>query len=98
MSRSGGILATSILALSAVIIFIVLRFITRIWLVKRVGWDDWCIVFAGVRFLYFERLRCVVLSTPSSVTLLAWALSLFRSDTGLGGQPIILLSISFKSS
>ncbi|KAL8719662.1 MAG: hypothetical protein Q9225_003359 [Loekoesia sp. 1 TL-2023] len=45
--RSGGILATSILALVLVLIFIALRFATRIWLVKRVGWDDWCIVFAG---------------------------------------------------
>ncbi|KAF6231633.1 hypothetical protein HO173_010165 [Letharia columbiana] len=45
--RSGGLLGTSILALSSVLIFIGLRFATRIWLVKRVGWDDWCIVFAG---------------------------------------------------
>lgn len=49
VSKAGGILATSILALSLVLIFIALRFATRIWLVKRVGWDDWCIVFAGVR-------------------------------------------------
>lgn len=49
--RSGGILATSILALTLVLIFIALRFATRIWLVKRVGWDDWCIVFAGVRIV-----------------------------------------------
>ena len=46
--RSGGLLATSVLVLSCVLIFIALRFATRIWLVKRVGWDDWCIVFAGV--------------------------------------------------
>lgn len=46
--RSGGILATSILALTVVIVFISLRFVTRIFLVKRVGWEDWCIVFAGV--------------------------------------------------
>ncbi|KAL8956783.1 MAG: hypothetical protein Q9193_005785 [Seirophora villosa] len=48
VDRSGGILATSILALTLVIIFIALRFATRIWLVKRLGWDDWCIVFAGL--------------------------------------------------
>ena len=47
-NRSGGVLATSILALSSVMILIALRFTTRIWLVKKVGWDDWCIVFAGV--------------------------------------------------
>ena len=46
--RSGGVLATSILALTVVVLVIVLRFITRIWLVKKVGWDDWCIIFAGV--------------------------------------------------
>lgn len=45
--RSGGILATAILALVLVLVLIALRFATRIWLVKRVGWDDWCIVFAG---------------------------------------------------
>ena len=38
--RSGGLLVTSILALSVVLIIIALRFATRIWLVKRVGWDD----------------------------------------------------------
>lgn len=48
VNRSGGIFGTSILALALVLIFIALRFVTRIWLVKRVGWDDWCIVFAGV--------------------------------------------------
>lgn len=50
VDRSGGILATSVLALSLVVIFISLRFATRIWLVKRVGWDDWCILFAGIRY------------------------------------------------
>lgn len=53
--RSGGLLGTSILALSSVLIFIGLRFATRIWLVKRVGWDDWCIVFAGVSLLLREQ-------------------------------------------
>lgn len=48
VDRSGGLLATSILALTLVLIVIALRFATRIWLVKRVGWDDWCIIFAGV--------------------------------------------------
>lgn len=50
VNKSGGILGTSILALALVLIFIALRFVARIWLVKRVGWDDWCIVFAGVGF------------------------------------------------
>ncbi|KAG8526353.1 uncharacterized protein KY384_000346 [Bacidia gigantensis] len=45
--RSGGVLATSILALTIVVLMITLRFITRIWIVKKVGWDDWCIMFAG---------------------------------------------------
>ena len=53
--RSSGILATALLALVIVIIFITLRFVTRIWLVKRVGWDDWCIVFAGVSPLIYEK-------------------------------------------
>ena len=46
--RSGGLLATSVLALSCVLNLIALRFATRIWLVMGVGWYDWCIVFAGV--------------------------------------------------
>ena len=46
---SGGLLATTILATVLTIIFVGLRFATRIWIVKRVGWDDWCILFACVR-------------------------------------------------
>ena len=71
--RSGGLLATSILALSSVLIIIALRFVTRIWLVKRVGWDDWCIVFAGVSLLLRERTDRRLLSNFSLVISSAWA-------------------------
>ena len=71
--RSGGLLATSILALSSVLIFIALRFATRIWLVKRVGWDDWCIVFAGVCLLLHKQSGRRLLRSPSLVISSAWA-------------------------
>lgn len=45
---SGGILATTILVTVSSIIIVGLRFATRIWIVKRVGLDDWCILFACV--------------------------------------------------
>lgn len=46
---SGGLLATTILVTVLCVILIALRFVIRICIVKRVGWDDWCILFAGVR-------------------------------------------------
>ena len=32
-------------------VLVTLRFVIRIWIVKRVGWDDWCILFAWVTTL-----------------------------------------------
>lgn len=43
---SGGILATTILVTVIAIVLLILRLATRIWIVKRVGWDDWTILFA----------------------------------------------------
>lgn len=45
-NASAGLLATTLLMTILSIIFVTLRFATRIWIVKRVGWDDWCILFA----------------------------------------------------
>ena len=47
-NASAGILATTILVTVLSIILVSLRFATRIWVVKRVGWDDWTILFACV--------------------------------------------------
>ena len=46
---SGGLLATTILVTTLSIIIVGARFATRIWVVKRIGWDDWTILFACVR-------------------------------------------------
>ena len=43
---SGGLLGTTILVTVISIVIVALRFATRIWIVKRVGWDDWTILFA----------------------------------------------------
>ena len=43
---SGGLLATTILVTVISVVLVALRFATRIWIVKRVGWDDWTILFA----------------------------------------------------
>ena len=48
-NASAGLLATTILVTVLCIILVSLRFATRIWVVKRVGWDDWTILFACVR-------------------------------------------------
>ena len=47
-NASAGIVATAILLFVLCIILVALRFMTRIWIVKRVGLDDWCIFFAMV--------------------------------------------------
>ncbi len=49
MDALGGLLATTILVTVLCVILIALRFAIRICIVKRVGCDDWCILFAGVR-------------------------------------------------
>ena len=43
------IFVTVILVTALCTVLVLLRFLTRIWIVKRVGWDDWCIMFAWVR-------------------------------------------------
>lgn len=53
-NASAGLLATTILVTVLSIILVTLRFVTRIWIVKRVGWDDWCILFACVRMFCFS--------------------------------------------
>ena len=45
---STGIMVQVILVTVLSIIIVILRFMTRIWIVKRVGLDDWCILFAMV--------------------------------------------------
>ena len=42
------VLVTVILVTALCTVLVTLRFLTRIWIVKRVGWDDWCILFAWV--------------------------------------------------
>ena len=46
------VLVTVILGNALCTVIVTLRFLTRIWIVKRVGWDDWCILFAWVRIFY----------------------------------------------
>lgn len=53
-NAAAGLLATTILVTVLCIILVTLRFATRIWIVKRVGLDDWCILFACVRVTYLE--------------------------------------------
>ena len=44
-----GIVAVIVVLLTLSIIVVGLRFATRIWIVKKLGWDDWTILFALVR-------------------------------------------------
>ena len=44
--KSGGLLATTILVTVISVMLMIFRLLTRIFIVKRVGWDDWTILFA----------------------------------------------------
>ena len=83
--KSGGILATSILALSSTMIFIILRFITRIFLVKKLWWDDYCIIFAGVRPFSSSKVFRKLIFGTSLVTALAWDSSCLGFHMALDG-------------
>ena len=47
-NRQGGILATCFLVTVIACLFVALRMITRIWIVRSIGWDDYTIVFAAL--------------------------------------------------
>ena len=55
-SQIKALTAMTIAMLSFSTIFVSLRFLVRIYVVKSVWWDDWTILFALVRFM---RSRCV---------------------------------------
>ncbi|MCJ1386799.1 hypothetical protein MMC17_009926 [Xylographa soralifera] len=46
VSMGAGILATTIIVTIVADIVVALRFIVRKWIVKNIGWDDWCILGA----------------------------------------------------
>ena len=46
--KSGGMFATTLLVSILAIIFVALRMMTRVWIVKKVGWDDYTIILAMV--------------------------------------------------
>ena len=84
-NASAGLLATTILVTVLSIVLVTLRFATRIWIVKRVGWDDWCILFACVRMLFSSFIR--VLNNLSSDIRLGQHWSLLRYRMALADQP-----------
>ena len=43
-----GIVAVIVVLLTISVIVVALRFATRIWIVRKLGWDDWTILFALV--------------------------------------------------
>ncbi len=47
-NASPGLLATTIMATIITVIILAARFWVRIRIVKKVGWDDWTILLAGV--------------------------------------------------
>ncbi|MCJ1430928.1 hypothetical protein MMC27_000278, partial [Xylographa pallens] len=46
VSMGTGILATTIIVTILADTVVALRFIVRKWIVKNIGWDDWCILCA----------------------------------------------------
>ncbi|KAL8825941.1 MAG: hypothetical protein Q9191_004107 [Dirinaria sp. TL-2023a] len=68
---SAGLLATTILLTVLSIILVGLRFATRIWITKRVGMDDWTILFACA-FIRPLQAAIVVLVVSNVVLSLLW--------------------------
>ncbi|MCJ1476866.1 hypothetical protein MMC13_005535 [Lambiella insularis] len=46
VSNGAGILATTVIVTVLADVVVALRFIVRKWIVKNIGWDDWCILGA----------------------------------------------------
>ena len=46
-NRGGGIIATTVVVSFLASTAVALRFVTRIWIVRNVGWDDYTILFAA---------------------------------------------------
>ena len=65
------VLVTVILVTALCTVLVLLRFLTRIWIVKRVGWDDWCIMFAWVR-MSCSSVQNEALNAPSLDKRLGW--------------------------
>lgn len=53
--KSAGLLATTMIASILTIMILSARFWIRIRIVKRIGWDDWTILFAGVSCKSLKR-------------------------------------------
>lgn len=95
-NASAGILATTILTTVLSIVLVTLRFATRIWIVKRVGWDDWCILFACVR-MFRSHFPSKMLNSLSLDFHLGQHWTSPRSYTALADQRITQPNISSKS-
>ena len=50
-TRQPGIIATVIVVTILAIVVVGLRLATRKWVVKNIGWDDWTMLAAIVRYL-----------------------------------------------
>ena len=60
-NTQAGIIVTTILATVLADIVVALRMITRKWIVKSIGWDDWTILAALVRMaLQYTRKVLIV--------------------------------------
>ncbi|KAI4234259.1 MAG: hypothetical protein LQ349_003890 [Xanthoria aureola] len=46
VNQAPAIIIAGSITVAVATLFVVLRFIVRIWIVKAVGWDDWTILFA----------------------------------------------------
>ena len=53
-SRAPVVLAVTVAMTLISSVFIILRFVSRIGIVHRVGWDDWTILLAWVRWIPFH--------------------------------------------
>ena len=104
MARDEGNWGVPIVALTAfflalVILFLLLRIITRIWIVKSFWWDDFTIILAVVRELIsnLTKMSRFLTRRCSSERQLVLVLTLWKSITGLGNISSSSRHISCKS-
>ena len=53
-TRSPAVLAVTVIMICLSSLFVLFRYLSRGWLVKRIGLDDWFMLLAWVRVLSFD--------------------------------------------
>lgn len=52
INQGDGLTAAIIMLVGVTVIFVAIRFVIRIWIVKGIGWDDWTILLGVVSSIF----------------------------------------------